>query len=615
MPGAPATLRIQHSLASSARSLSVAIMQGADKAAQWDEQTFESLLEHVRTEGAISATGVRISAEELARILEAAPEDPADPGRRRFNGNVDFRGATFEGLARFSRVTFEGIAAFDDATFEGDVHFRNATFNGPGTLEGMGGFQRVAFKAYAWFEHATFNCDAPFDGATFGGNANFGFATFRGHARFGGTTFGHSAVFYSARFKDLTFDGETSKSLAAFSGATFGGGADFSNACFQGSARFSGAQFESERNFAVRVDEALELRGAVFDEPIRLVASASMLDCSRIHFRRSADLFVQRAAIVLDDADFAEPSMLAPWPGAEQGEDPASHEGPASAEEQAPRLLSMRRAKAANLTITGIDLRACRFEGARGLDRLRLERVRFAATPSGWQRSKRWRVPVRWTRRLAIAEEHQWRAQRAGATGWYGHEMRAPPGLESASPTPEQIATTYRALRKGREDTKDEPGAADFYYGEMEMRRQGPEVTKRLADGDRAAEYEGNASFTRGPEGDSMSRPAPRAERLILWLYWLVSGYGLRASRALIALALTVVVFAFLFDLWGFQPDQAYGRTLLFSIESTSSLFRAPETQGAALTATGELLQILLRLIGPLFFGLALLSLRGRVKR
>lgn len=29
----------------------------------------------------------------------------------------------------------------------------------------------------------------------------------------------------------------------------------------------------------------------------------------------------------------------------------------------------------------------------------------------------------------------------------------------------------YRAPRKGRGDIKDEPGAADFYYREMEMRR------------------------------------------------------------------------------------------------------------------------------------------------
>jgi hypothetical protein len=34
-----------------------------------------------------------------------------------------------------------------------------------------------------------------------------------------------------------------------------------------------------------------------------------------------------------------------------------------------------------------------------------------------------------------------------------------------------QLAGLYRALRKAREDAKDEPGAVDFYYGEMEMRR------------------------------------------------------------------------------------------------------------------------------------------------
>ena len=36
---------------------------------------------------------------------------------------------------------------------------------------------------------------------------------------------------------------------------------------------------------------------------------------------------------------------------------------------------------------------------------------------------------------------------------------------------PARLAAVYRELRKGREDAKDEPGAADFYYGEMEMRR------------------------------------------------------------------------------------------------------------------------------------------------
>ncbi len=63
-------------------------------------------------------------------------------------------------------------------------------------------------------------------------------------------------------------------------------------------------------------------------------------------------------------------------------------------------------------------------------------------------------------------------------------------------------------------DAKDEPGAADFYYGEMEMRRHG--------------------------------RKRNEAERWLLQLYWLLSGYGLRASRALgwltLAMMTTIVL-------------------------------------------------------------------------
>ena len=39
---------------------------------------------------------------------------------------------------------------------------------------------------------------------------------------------------------------------------------------------------------------------------------------------------------------------------------------------------------------------------------------------------------------------------------------------------PSRIAAIYRSLRKANEDAKNEPGAADFYYGAMEMRRHSP---------------------------------------------------------------------------------------------------------------------------------------------
>lgn len=191
----------------------------------------------------------------------------------------------------------------------------------------------------------------------------------------------------------------------------------------------------------------------------------------------------------------------------------------------------------------------------------------------------RGRIPLE-TQRHKVRE--RWVAQLAGGSRpWPKPEFA---GLESRRHQEEasaaDVAGLYRQLRKGREEAKDEPGAADFYYGEAEMRRH--------------------------------ARETPAGERVILWMYWLTSGYGLRASRALIALAITVVLFALAFDLWGLDR-QPFWRALLLSAQSTTSLFRPPSRP--ALTAEGEALQLVLRLLGPLFFGLALLSLRGRVKR
>jgi hypothetical protein len=154
-----------------------------------------------------------------------------------------------------------------------------------------------------------------------------------------------------------------------------------------------------------------------------------------------------------------------------------------------------------------------------------------------------------------------------------------------------EIAALYRALRKGREDQKDEPGSADFYYGEMEMRR--------------AASGFG-------------------AERLILNLYWLISGYALRSSRALVAVLAALVVAALLFMAAGFdvQPPPAtpaaavagtaFPDALLFSARTALGLSSDPPPR---LTAWGGVIQIAVRVTVPVLLGLAVLSIRGRVKR
>ena len=85
---------------------------------------------------------------------------------------------------------------------------------------------------------------------------------------------------------------------------------------------------------------------------------------------------------------------------------------------------------------------------------------------------------VGWERRQVVAEESAWRAESSrtwmARPGRWWTEPGWPDWAGSEKPavlTPGAIAGLYRALRKGREDAKDEPGAADFYYGEMEMRR------------------------------------------------------------------------------------------------------------------------------------------------
>ncbi len=247
-----------------------------------------------------------------------------------------------------------------------------------------------------------------------------------------------------------------------------------------------------------------------------------------------------------------------------------------------PRLLSVQGANLAGLGLAEVDLTACRFAGAHNLDRLRLEAgVTFAVAPR--------RVP--WERRQVIAEERVWRATRSerwATPAWWPTWLRDPFGAAhkdwpTALPTG-RIAGLYRALRKGREDAKDEPGAADFYYGECEMRRHDPGT--------------------------------PRAERLVLGAYWLLSGYALRAWRALAALAVVIALVGASFSRVGFHhPHPSLAASWLYALQSTVSLEGRARQLSGQLTLPGELLRVGLRFTGPVLLGLAVLSVRGRVRR
>ncbi|MGW0522096.1 hypothetical protein [Crossiella sp. NPDC003009] len=144
------------------------------------------------------------------------------------------------------------------------------------------------------------------------------------------------------------------------------------------------------------------------------------------------------------------------------------------------------------------------------MDKLRLEgRSPFNRPPGGWQTDWAWPPVWRWTSRRVLAEEHPWRAERGKPGGWMSDLPALEGGVEEPPVGPERRAVVYRSLRKAAEDAKNEAGAGDFYYGEMEARRHAP----------------------------STSLP----ERILLTVYWLVSGYGQRASRGLSVLAAPLV--------------------------------------------------------------------------
>ncbi|MFD8385836.1 hypothetical protein ACFV2X_46220 [Streptomyces sp. NPDC059679] len=180
------------------------------------------------------------------------------------------------------------------------------------------------------------------------------------------------------------------------------------------------------------------------------------------------------------------------------------------------RMASLRGVDAAHLVLADVDLSRCLFSGTVHLDQLRLEGAcSFDKVPPRTRR--RWR-PVRFTQRRTLTEEHHWRASQPTAVrGWNVAVLGA------GHVGPAQLAPVYRALRKAFEDGKNEPGAADFYYGEMEMRRH-----------DRTG--------------------TTRAEHGLLHGYWMLSGYGLRASRALGWLATAMLVTIVLLMGFGGSP-------------------------------------------------------------
>ncbi|MFE6918596.1 pentapeptide repeat-containing protein [Streptomyces rubiginosohelvolus] len=433
------------------------------------------------------------------------------------------------------------------------------------------------------------------------GSARFESATFQGSARFKSTTFQGDARFELATFEDLTW----------FESATFERSARFESATFQGDAWFGSATFvEAGRVGPLVCAGRVVLSGAKFGGPVTLSFAARRLECRRTRWSSTAEIRLRYATLDFAHAVFEYPLTLAAEPdpfmltdGRQLAEDAFT-----SAPDPGVRVASLRGVDAAHLVLADLDLTGCLFTGTVHLDQLRLEGAcTFDTTPSS--AGLLHRPFLRFTKRRVLAEEHHWRAGRPGAMrGWNVAVL----GAGQAGPL--HLAPVYRALRKAFEDGKHEPGAADFYYGEMEMRRHADDI--------------------------------PGSERGLLTAYWALSGYGLRASRALAWLGAALVLTVVLLMAFGIAQDTpkqtatgtvpADGGKVTFKIDKddpqnptgnrfTSERFEKAlnvtlnsvvfRSSGQDLTTVGTYIEMTSRFTEPVLLGLAVLAIRNRVKR
>jgi hypothetical protein len=114
-------------------------------------------------------------------------------------------------------------------------------------------------------------------------------------------------------------------------------------------------------------------------------------------------------------------------------------------------------------------------------------------------------------------------------------------------------------------------------------------------------------------EGTAGSVARGQVERAILALYWLTSGYGLRAWRALGWLVGILGLSVLGLHQLGFVGHrESWSASILYSAGAVSHLLDPPE---GLLNQAGQAIRLTVGVLGPILLGLALLAVRGRVKR
>jgi len=441
-------------------------------------------------------------------------------------------------LTRLTPIDFSGSEFIGPCSlgmhFARDVDFSHCRFRGRTSFDG------AVFPGETYFTYSEFDEDASFNGARFDADARFDLAIFSSHVTFG-SDFRSDAWFDRATFKSYVIVSLRNGMRVIFDGA------HLSTVCFD---RFAGASQPPGRDADARSG------GQQSPPPLVTFHDASFTGIAIVRTRTDVD--VSLARVVLRNS-----LSLACW----QGE---------------MRLVSLRSALLESPLVIGdgIDLGGCRMSHATGLEWLRI----VAADPM-------WRT---YRQRKVVADELE--------TVRHADFVALPPtprdeegeGIQPPKVNAKTVEAVYRQLRTTLEASKAFSAAADFFYGEMEMRR--------------------------------LAAPRTSAERTLLAIYKLTCGYGVRASRAL---ATYIAVLLFTGAALRYQTAWFVAEPL--KVAASSGLHFADYWDSVAIaarnsatffggasegwTAAGVALMFVVRLIGPAAFAFMLLALRSRVQR
>lgn len=452
-----------------------------------------------------------------------------------------------------------GGCKFQDSVDFSDVHFPYET-----TFGGYSDMQPAEFSKSVTFSDSQFGSDAD-GGRHLLRNLEFPSVDFTGCTFYGRVSFSGTRFETSLRLTNVSVKaGSTGTSreqnpkdwfpeypALELTDLSLPRGGDLTNVDVQGDLALTisnlDADFETKN---VRATGEVKVSSTQYSQYVTLEMAGTTVSYSRCQFALGGVLTCSAQRFSAVECDARQPLTIAAATGT-----------------AALPIDSLDRTNAEHLLLSNVDLATTTFAGIINLDKLRIYGpLRLQRAPTAIGRG-----------RQVIQDEINVRRTRSSI--W--KRFRASSVMHQ-TPSPQDVASLYRALRKNREDSKDEPGGADFYYGEMEMRR--------------------------------LAAPWTSVDRWLLTSYWLLSGYALRAWRALLGLVGVILVLAYFLCRYGFNPtvQRDYVQSVLLLAQTSVGLSRALPSE---LTSIGSAIQIAMRILGPALLALAVLALRGRVKR